>query len=285
MRLVVVSAEEDNVLVAVEQAYKDGFIEPILVGNKKLILDINEKNNLNFEGVTIIEADDFDEAAEISVKLVSSGKADFLIKGLLDTSIILKAVLNNEWGLKTGRQLSHVMLYEIPSYHKLLMLTDGGMVTYPDLETKKQLIVNAVEAARGLKYSQIKVACLAAKEKVNPKMQATVDAQALKDMCNEGAFGDDVMVEGPIALDLAISYEAAEIKKFDSPVAGDADILLVPNIEMGNGIGKAISYFGNGTGAGVIMGATAPIVLVSRSDTERSKYYSILFGSLIASKK
>jgi phosphate butyryltransferase len=177
------------------------------------------------------------------------------------------------------------MLYEIPSYHKLLMLTDGGMVTYPDLETKKQLIVNAVEAARGLKYSQIKVACLAAKEKVNPKMQATVDAQALKDMCNEGAFGDDVMVEGPIALDLAISYEAAEIKKFDSPVAGDADILLVPNIEMGNGIGKAISYFGNGTGAGVIMGATAPIVLVSRSDTERAKYYSILFGSLIASKK
>jgi phosphate butyryltransferase len=285
MRLVVVSAEEDNVLVAVEQAYKDGFIEPILVGNKKLILDINEKNNLNFEGVTIIEADDFDEAAEISVKLVSSGKADFLIKGLLDTSIILKAVLNNEWGLKTGRQLSHVMLYEIPSYHKLLMLTDGGMVTYPDLEAKKQLIVNAVEAARGLKYSQIKVACLAAKEKVNPKMQATVDAQALKDMCNEGAFGDDVMVEGPIALDLAISYEAAEIKKYDSPVAGDADILLVPNIEMGNGIGKAISYFGNGTGAGVIMGATAPIVLVSRSDTERAKYYSILFGSLIASKK
>lgn len=285
MRLVVVSAEEDNVLVAVEQAYKDGFIEPILVGNKKLILEINEKNNLNFEGVTIIEADDFDEAAEISVKLVSSGKADFLIKGLLDTSIILKAVLNNEWGLKTGRQLSHVMLYEIPSYHKLLMLTDGGMVTYPDLEAKKQLIINAVEAARGLKYSQIKVACLAAKEKVNPKMQATVDAQALKDMCNEGAFGDDVIVEGPIALDLAISHEAAEIKKYESSVAGDADVLLVPNIEMGNGIGKAISYFGNGTGAGVIMGATAPIVLVSRSDTERAKYYSILFGTLIASKK
>ncbi|MDP3387851.1 MAG: phosphate acyltransferase [Eubacteriales bacterium] len=285
MKLVVVSAEEDNVLVAVEQAFKDGFIDPILVGNKKMILDIIEKNNLNFEDITITEAEDFDEAAEISVKLVSSGKADFLIKGLLDTSIILKAVLNNEWGLKTGRQLSHVMLYEIPSYHKLLMLTDGGMVTYPDLETKKQLIINAVEAARGLKYKQIKVACLAAKEKVNPKMQATVDAQALKDMCNEGAFGDDVIVEGPIALDLAISYEAAEIKKYDSSVAGDADILLVPNIEMGNGIGKAISYFGNGTGAGVIMGATAPIVLVSRSDTERAKYYSILFGSLIASKK
>ncbi|MBV1756524.1 MAG: phosphate butyryltransferase [Dethiosulfatibacter sp.] len=285
MKLVVVSAEEDNVLVAVEQAYKDGFIEPILVGNEKMITDIIKKNSLSFESVAIIEASDFDEAAEISVKLVSSGKADFLIKGLLDTSIILKAVLNNEWGLKTGRQLSHVMLYEIPAYHKLLMLTDGGMVTYPDLESKKQLIINAVEAARGLKYKQIKVACLAAKEKVNPKMQATVDAQALKDMSNQGVFGEDVIVEGPIALDLAISYEAAEIKKYDSAVAGDADILLVPNIEMGNGIGKAISYFGNGTGAGVIMGATAPIVLVSRSDTERAKYYSILFGSLIASKK
>ncbi len=285
MKLVVVSAEEDNVLVAVEQAFKDGFIEPILVGNKKMIIDIIKKNSLSFESEAIIEASDFDEAAEISVKLVSSGKADFLIKGLLDTSIILKAVLNNDWGLKTGRQLSHVMLYEIPAYHKLLMLTDGGMVTYPDLETKKQLIINAVEAARGLKYKQVKVACLAAKEKVNSKMQATVDAQALKDMSNEGVFGEDVIVEGPIALDLAISFEAAEIKKYESSVAGDADILLVPNIEMGNGIGKAISYFGNGTGAGVIMGATAPIVLVSRSDTERAKYYSILFGSLIASKK
>ena len=285
MKLVVVSAEEDNVLVAVEQAYKDGFIEPILVGDKKMIEEINKKNSLDFEGVQIIAAKDFDEAAEISVKLVNRGQADFLIKGLLDTAIILKAVLSNEWGLKTGRQLSHVMLYEIPSYHKLLMLTDGGMVTYPDLDTKKQLIINAVEAARGLGIGPVKVACLAAKEKVNPKMQATIDAQALKEMCDAGDFGDDVIVEGPIALDLAISYEAAEIKKYDSSVAGDADILLVPNIEMGNGIGKAISYFGNGTGAGVIMGATAPIVLVSRSDTERAKYYSILFGSLIASKK
>ena len=282
MKLVVVAAEEENVLIAVERAYNDGIVEPVLVGNTQQIQKYITANGLNFDGATFVHSDTFEESAELSVKMVREGKADFLIKGLLDTSIILKAVLNNEWGLKTGRQLSHVMLYQIDNYHKLLMLTDGGMVTYPDLETKKQLVINAVEAARGLGYHSIKIAALAAKEKVNPKMQATIDGDALKAMSIEGEFGEGVFVEGPIAFDLAISKEAAQIKKYDSPVAGDADILLVPNIEMGNGIGKAISYFGNGIGAGVVMGAKAPIVLVSRSDSFESKYYSILFGGLIA---
>jgi phosphate butyryltransferase len=282
MKLVVAAAEEENVLIAVEKVYKDGLIVPVLVGDKEKIAQYVETNNLDFGDCEIIESSSFEESAEKSVRMVSQGQGDFLIKGLLDTGILLKAVLNKDWGLRTGKQLSHVMLYEIEAYHKLLMLTDGGMVTYPDLDTKVQLINNAVEAARGLKYESVKVACLAAKEKVNPKMPATVDAGFLKEMYQDGKFPGNVIVEGPMALDLAVSKEAAVIKKYESPVAGDADVLLVPNIEMGNGIGKSITYFGNGTGAGVVMGAKAPIVLVSRADSFDSKYYSILFGSLIA---
>jgi len=268
--------------VAVDKAYKDGLVIPILVGDTGQIKQIVRKNKLSLGQVEMHESRSFQASAETSVKLIHEGKGDVLIKGLLDTSIILKAVLNDEWGLKTGRILSHVMLYEVPSYHKLLMLTDGGMVTYPDLDIKKELIINAVEAARGFNNNLIKVACLAAKEKVNPKMQATVDGFELKKLGEAGYFGKQVLVEGPISLDLAISNEAARIKGYKSPVAGDADLLVVPNIEMGNGIGKAITYFGNGIGAGVVMGAKVPIILVSRADTFEAKYYSILFGSMIA---
>jgi len=281
-KLVVVSAEEENILEAVSAAYLDGFIEPILVGNKDAIVEIIESKKMKLKEVEIIEAKDFEESAEKSVKIISEGKADFLIKGLVDTSILLKAVLNKEWGLRTGKRLSHVMLYEIPRYHKLLMLTDGGMVTYPDLDTKVELIKNAYDAAKKLEYKEFKVACLAAKEKLNKKMQATVDGYNLKEKYKNGEFEDGIIVEGPAALDIAISKEAANIKSFSSPVAGDADLLLVHNIEMGNGIGKAITYFGGGIGAGVVMGAKVPIVLVSRADDFKSKYYSILFGSAAA---
>lgn len=281
-KLIVVAAEEENVLEAVYEAFKDNLIEPILVGNKELIDEYIRKNNFKFEGVDIIPANSFEEAAEISVKMINDGRGDFLIKGLVDTSILLKAVLNKEWGLRTGKQLSHVMLYEIPTYHKLIMLTDGGMVTYPDVDTKIALIKNAYEGAKKLGYKEFKVACLAAKEKLNPKMQATVDGAEIKARQKKGEFEAGIIVEGPIALDLAVSKEAAKIKKFNSPVAGDADLLLVHNIEMGNGIGKSITYFGNGIGAGVVMGAKVPIVLVSRSDDFDAKYYSILFGSAIS---
>lgn len=281
-KLIVVAAEEENVLEAVYEAFKDDLIEPILVGNKELIDEYIRKNNFKFEGVDIIPANSFEEAAEISVKMINDGRGDFLIKGLVDTSILLKAVLNKEWGLRTGKQLSHVMLYEIPTYHKLIMLTDGGMVTYPDVDTKIELIKNAYEGAKKLGYKEFKVACLAAKEKLNPKMQATVDGAEIKARQEKGEFEAGIIVEGPIALDLAVSKEAAKIKKFNSPVAGDADLLLVHNIEMGNGIGKSITYFGKGIGAGVVMGAKVPIVLVSRSDDFDAKYYSILFGSAIS---
>lgn len=282
MKLAVVAAEEENVLIAVDDAFNNGLINPILIGDIEKISLYASKLLIDISKYQIISAKNFEESAKIAVTMVNEGRADFLIKGLLDTSILLKQVLNKEYGLISGKQLSHVMIYEVPNYNKLLFLTDGGMVTYPDLNQKKDLILNAVDVARAIGYEEIKVACLAAKEKVNPKMPATVDADQLKEMYLNKQFEDGIIVEGPISLDLAISKESAEIKKYNSSVAGDADVLLVPNIEMGNGIGKSISLFGNGLNAGIIMGATSPIVLVSRSDSYESKYYSILLGAIVS---
>jgi len=174
------------------------------------------------------------------------------------------------------------MVYEVPTYHKLLLLTDGGMNLYPDLEKKEQILRNSADVSRALGNAEIKVACLAAKEKVNPKMPATVDADGLKQKGLAGEFGDDVVVEGPMALDLAISKRAAGIKGYKSPVAGEADILLVPNIEMGNGIGKAMTYFAKSQSAGIVMGASVPVVLTSRADSHEDKLHSIALGSVIA---
>ncbi|QSX06172.1 bifunctional enoyl-CoA hydratase/phosphate acetyltransferase [Sedimentibacter sp. zth1] len=284
MRLAVVAAEEENVLIAVDDAFKNGVSVPILIGNEKAIKEIAKKADINIDSYQIINANSLEESAEIAVKMVKQGQADFLIKGLIDTSILVKQVLNKEYGLRTGKTLSHVMVYDVPQYHKLLFLTDGGIMTYPDLDKKKNILENAVEVLGSLKYDEIKVACLAAKEKLNPKMPPTVDGDALKKMYLDGEFEKGVIVEGPISFDLAISKEAASIKKYNSPVAGDADVLLVPNIEMGNGIGKTMTYFGNAISAGVIMGASAPVVLVSRADSYESKYYSILLGALVAQK-
>jgi len=282
MKLAVVAAEEENVLIAVDDAFKNGIIVPILIGDVIKINEYAKKLCIDISNYQIIETNSFEESAQIAVKMVNEGSADFLIKGILDTSILLKQVLNKEYGLTTGKQLSHVMIFEVPSYKKLLFLTDGGMVTYPDVNVKKDIILNSVEVTKALGYKETKVACLAAKEKVNPKMSATVDAKQLKDMYLNGEFEDGIIVEGPISLDLAISKESAIIKNYESPVAGDSDVLLVPNIEMGNGIGKSLTLFANGLNAGVIMGATSPIVLVSRSDSYESKYYSILLGAVIS---
>lgn len=282
MKLAVVAAEEENVLIAVDDAYKNDIVMPILIGDVNKIREIAKNAQINIDCYELINADSLEQSAEIAVKMVREKKADFLIKGLIDTSILVKQVLNKEYGLTTGRTLSHVMAYDVPVYHKLLYLTDGGIMTYPDLDGKKNILENAIDVLKALNYKEIKVACLAAKEKLNPKMPPTVDADALKKMCQEGKFAEGVVVEGPISFDLAVSKEAAEIKKYNSPVAGDTDILLVPNIETGNGIGKTMTYFGNALSAGIIVGASAPVVLVSRADSYESKYYSILLGALVA---
>lgn len=280
--LSVAAAHDEEVLLAIQSAVEKNIIVPILIGEENKIRDISKEIGFNLDEIKIIQKNTIEECAEAAVKLVSSKEADFVMKGLLDTSIILKAVLNKEWGLRTDSLLSHVMVYEIPAYDKLLVTTDGGMNIAPDYEQKVKILKNAIEATKPLGLEEIKVACLAAKEKVNPKMQATVDARALEEACEKGEFGEGIIVEGPLAFDLAVSKEAAQIKGFKSKVAGETDIMLMPTIEVGNGIGKALTYFAGGKSAGIIMGAKAPIVLVSRADSHESKLYSIAYGALIA---
>lgn len=282
MKLAVAAAQEHEVLTSVYNAYKLGIVEPILTGDKEKIEKIAKEYDLDISKFKIIHVDDLEEAAKEAVKLVSSGEADFVMKGLLDTSILLKEVLNREYGLRSGRLLSHVMVYKMSSYSKFLVITDGGMNIEPTLEEKEFILKNAIDVVRKLGYKKIKVACLAAKEKVNNKMKATIDGARLKEICQEGKFGDDVIVEGPIALDLAISKDAANIKNYTSEVAGDADIILVSSIEVGNGIGKALTLFANASQGGLIMGAKAPVVMVSRSDSNEAKLNSIALGSIVA---
>ena len=283
--LSVAAAHDEEVLLAIKSATEMGIITPILVGHEDEIRNISNKINFNLDKIKIINKETIEECAEVAVKLVSSNEVDFVMKGLLDTSVILKAVLNKEWGLRTDSLLSHVMIYEVGFYHKLLVTTDGGMNIAPDYEQKVKILKNAIKATEPLGLKTIKVAALAAKEKVNPKMQATIDAKQLEYAGKNGEFGENVIVEGPLAFDLAVSKEACKVKNFKTQVGGDVDIMLMPTIEVGNGIGKAFTYAAGAKSAGIIMGAKAPIVLVSRADTHESKLYSIAYGAIVASHK
>ena len=283
--LSVAAAHDEEVLLAIKSATEMNIITPILVGQEDKIRKISDEINFDLNGIKIIDKETIEECAEVAVKLVSLKEADFVMKGLLDTSVILKAVLNKEWGLRTDSLLSHVMVYEADFYPKLLVTTDGGMNIAPNYEQKVKILKNAIKATEPLGLETIKVCALAAKEKVNPKMQATVDAKELEDACKNGEFGENVIVEGPLAFDLAVSKEACEVKGFKTEVGGDVDIILMPTIEVGNGIGKAFTYAAGAKSAGIIMGAKAPIVLVSRADTHESKLYSIAYGAIVAAHK
>lgn len=281
MRLAVAAAQDADVLKAVAEAKEMGLVEPILVGDQEKIIEIMNKLNITSEMYEIIHEADLIQAARKAVELVSTGEAEFLMKGILQTADILRAVLDKEIGLRTDNLLSHVMVYEAPSYPKLLFTTDGGMNVAPDLNQKVQILENAVTACKALGMDRINAACLAGAEVVNPKIQATVDAKAIADMKDKwDAMG--VSVIGPAALDLAISKEACEHKGYKEPGAGDADIILVPYYEVGNALGKSLTYFAGAKSAGVIMGAKAPIVLVSRADSSEAKLLSIALGSLIS---
>lgn len=280
--LSVAAAHDEEVLIAIKDAVDKDIIRPILVGDEEKISTISKEIDFKLDDIKIIDSKDIEESSKIAVQLVSNNEADFIMKGLLDTSVLLKSVLNKDYGLRTDSLLSHVMIYELNNYHKLLLLTDGGMNISPDYNQKEKILKNSVQAAKSLGMENIKVACLAAKEKVNPKMPATVDADLLAKASNEGKFGENVIVEGPLAFDIAVSKEASEVKGLNSKVSGDVDILLAPTIEVGNGIGKSFTYMAKAKSAGVIMGAKAPIVLVSRADDHKSKLYSIAYGALIA---
>ena len=252
-----------------------------MVGDENKIREIAHEHGIdNFSG-SVINCTDEKESAEITVRLVRDGKADFLQKGLMQTKTILKAVLNKEYGIPTGNLMSNVALLEIPGYHKIVGVTDGGMIMYPTYEQKEGMIKNAVRMFKYMGYDKPKVAAICALEIVNPKMPETVDAANLKAACERGELGE-CYVEGPISTDIAFKKEAAEIKGFDSPVAGDADIILVPNINAGNMMVKGMLLFGGAKMAGVVMGAKCPIALNSRSATFEEKYYALVACCLIS---
>ena len=277
-KVAVVSAQDEHTLEAVFKAKKDNIVEPILIGNKKKIIEILSRLHESVLEESIINVESDSEAAEKAVELINENKADFIMKGKIQTADLLRAVVNKENGLRTGKVMSHIVIHEIPTYHKLLAVTDGGMMMYPSLDEKKQILENAVSTFLALGYENPKVAVLAAVETVNPKMQESVDADMLKKMNIKGEI-KNCIVEGPISYELTMSKESASIKGFVSPVTGEADIIVVPNITVGNILGKSLVYSAGAKMAGFIVGAKVPIVLTSRGSTSEEKYLSLALSA------
>ncbi|MGI6790583.1 bifunctional enoyl-CoA hydratase/phosphate acetyltransferase [Aminivibrio sp.] len=272
----------DDAIGAIIGAKREGIVRAILIGDEGRIRTVAEQDGYDLSGIDIVDEKSDEKAVEKSVRMVSSGEADLLMKGLVKTSSLLKAVLDKEWGLRTGSLLSHLFLFEIPNLERRVIgISDGGMNTYPDLSAKAKIIENAVACYHKIGIPQPKIAALAAVEAVNPEMQATLDAAALAKMNERGQIRGCI-VDGPLALDNAVSEESARIKGINSPAAGNADMLLVPDIESGNFIGKVLLYMTGGKGAGVILGARKPIVLTSRFDSMQTKLLSIALGAVVA---
>ena len=277
-RLVLACAHDEHSLDAVYEAHKEGLIIPVLVGKESEIRNICKEQDYDFGDVSIYNIADDVECARKAVELIRNNEGDFLMKGKMQTSDLLRQVVNKETGLQAGRIMSHVAIFEIPNYHKLIVETDGGMILTPDVEQKTDIIKNAVDCLHNIGYEEPKVAVLCGAEILNPKAPESVDAAELKELYKRGDISGCI-VEGPISYDIALSKEIADLKGFDSPVAGDADILVLPNMAAGNILGKAWTITAGGSMAGIIVGAKAPIVLTSRGARAEEKFNSIVFAA------
>lgn len=276
--IAVACAEDKDVLVSLSEAERHGLATVLLFGDALKIKEVMEVNNLTFRNAEIIHAGTPEEAAYEAAKAVSTKRADILMKGLVDTKVLLKAVLSKDLNLRGGGILSHVMLYEMKSYGKLILLTDGGMVMKPTLEDKKGIIENTRILGKILELTPMKVAALSAVEKVNPNLESSTDAYALKEFYKEDT---ELLVDGPLSFDIAISKESAEHKGYKGIIAGDADVLLVPSLEAGNFLGKSFTYMAGADSAGIILGAKCPVILTSRSDSSEAKLNSIALAVLM----
>jgi phosphate butyryltransferase len=277
-KLVLAAAQDQHSLSAVVRAWQDNIIEPILIGDKEGIQNICYENGYNFAGMRTIHEPDTEMSVEMAVKMLSSKQADILMKGKVGTSVLLKCVLNKEWGLRTGNLLSHIALFEVETYHKLIFVTDVAMNIAPNLKDKIAIVNNSVSFLNRLGYVMPKVAVLGAVEMVNENMEATLDAALLSKM-NQRDQIRNCIIDGPLAFDNAVSLESAKHKGIKSEVAGDTDLLLMPDIEVGNVLYKSLVFFAKAKVASIILGAQVPIVLTSRSDSEQAKYDSILLSA------
>jgi phosphate butyryltransferase len=276
-------AQDHHVLEAINDAYELGIAQAILIGEKIKIEAMASEIYMDLTRFEVIDESNNNKAALKAVELVSSGHADMVMKGLIDTATFLRAVLNKEVGLRTGKLMSHVAVFEIDNFDRLLFLTDAAFNMYPDLKEKIDMVHNAVLVAKAVGVENPKVAPVCAVEVVNPGMQATIDASSLTQMNNRGQI-NGCIIDGPMALDIAISEEAAHLKGVTGPVAGNADILLAPNIEAGNMLYKSLTQIANCKNGALLVGTSAPVVLTSRSDSHESKMYSIALAALVANE-
>lgn len=284
MRVAVAAGEDPHTIEAVARGVTEGMIDATLTGDEKHIKEVASQYKIDSAIFNIIDTPDEKTAATKVVELVNADQAHFLMKGLMDSAVYMRAILDKEKGLlPPGKTLSHVTILEIPSYHKLLIVTDVAVIIDPDLGQKIAMIGYAVDIAHRLDIEAPKVAIIAAVEKVNPKMEATLEAGILTQMNRRGQIKGCV-VDGPLAMDLAVSKESKKIKGVESEVAGDADILVFPDIEAGNIFYKACAYLANAKLAAIVTGAKVPCVLTSRADDEDSKFYSIALAALMAGK-
>lgn len=281
-RMAVIKAEDSHTLSAVLKAKELDVIEPILIGNRQLIenvLSVMGQQSRDFE---IVEAADAREATLKAIALVHDQKADFLMKGLVETKELMKIIVDRTSDMRTGRLMSKIDFVENPGYHKLFALSDSALNTKPDVNAKKQIIENSLEVLKSMGIKQPKVAVLAASETLNPKLSESADAYALKQMYENGEFSDCIL-EGPISIDLALDPESVKIKNYQSPVGGDADLLICPDLVSGNLMGKGMLLTG-AKAAGIIVGAKVPIVLMSRAAAVEEKFQSVILGAIASQK-
>lgn len=283
-KVAVAVAQDEPVLHAIMECKNNGISDAILVGDENVITQIAAKIGMDLSGYEIIHEVDARKAALKAVELVSQGKADMVMKGLVDTANFLRAVLNKEVGLRSGKLMSHVGVFEIPGIDRLIFMTDAAFNMYPDLKAKIDILNNAVSVAKAVGIDCPKVASICAVEVVNPDMPATIDAAMLSKMNERGQI-KGCIVDGPLALDNALSEEAAAHKKISGPVAGKADIMLLPNIEAANVMYKTLTYTTKSNNGGLLVGTKAPVILTSRADSFQTKVNSIALAALVANCK
>ena len=272
--------DESSLSGAVDAA-KLGLIKPILVGPKAKIQAVAKQFKLDISGCELVDAPHSHAAAAAAVELVRAGKAEALMKGSLHTDELMAEVVKKDTGLRTARRISHVFVMDVPSHPDALMISDAAVNIAPTLEDKVDIVQNAIDLARALGAPEVRVAILSAMETVNPKVPSTVEAAALCKMADRGQITGGIL-DGPLALDNAISPEAAEIKKIVSPVAGRANVLIVPDLDAGNMLAKSLSFLAGADAAGIVLGAKVPIILTSRADSVEARLASCAVATLVA---
>jgi phosphate butyryltransferase len=283
VRIAVVGAHDPEVLRAVAQAQQEGMVEATLVGDWPAIEAYSSQTGVDLTGATLFHEPEPQQAARHVADLVRTGQADVLVKGQIKTADLLGIALNRHIGIRGRGLLTHVGIFELPGMDRLIYLSDSGVVVEPDVYQKLEIINNVVKVAQLFGVPQPRVAILAASETVHPKIPASIDALALSRMASQG-WVEGAVVDGPLALDMAISPRAASIAEIDSPIAGQADVLIVPNVEAGNIVAKGLQYFAHARMAGLVVGAKVPIIISSRADSAETRYLSLAMAVILTGR-